>query len=132
MPAMVYGAPAAARAPLPPGRMVPIMPSRTACRLPGLGLTGLLVPAGVGTQSASKLARCCITRCGVRSWPSAMPPTPCTSCSGVTFQSPWPMLTLTVSPGYQRSLRALYLFCGEGKMPPISPVRSMPVGSPKP
>ncbi len=129
---MVYGAPTAMRAALPPGCMVAIMPSRTACRLFGLGLTGLLGPGAEATQSPSNPSRCWMTRCGVRSWPSASPLTPRASCSGVTFQSPWPMLMLTVSPGYQASLRLLRLYAGDGRMPPISPVRSMPVGWPKP
>ncbi len=106
---MTYGAPTAMRAALPPGCIVAIMPSRTACTLFGLGLTGLLGPCSVATQSWSKPARCWMTRCGVRSWPLASALTPRASCSGVTFQSPWPMLMLTVSPGYQASLRLLRL-----------------------
>ncbi len=89
--------------------MVAIMPSRTACKLLGLGLTGLISPGDVAAQSLSKPSRCWITRCGVRNWPSASALTPRASCSGVTFQSPWPMLMLTVSPGYQASLRVFRL-----------------------
>ena len=109
LPAITYGAPTATRQPLPPGRMVAIMPSRTACTLLGLGLIGLLSPAGIAVQSLSNPSRCWITRCGVRSWPSASALTPRASCSGVTFQSPWPMLMLTVSPGNRASLRVFRL-----------------------
>ena len=109
------------------------MPSRTTCRSAGLSLMRVGAGCGSGAQGASKRSRRACTRCGRRNRPSsASAPVPRTICSGVTFQSPWPMLMFTVSPGYQRSLRFFSFQAGLGRIPVFSPDRSMPLGWPKP
>ena len=112
--------------------MVSRMPRRTTSTLTKLGLIGAGTATASGVHGRSKPLRVSATRCGCRSWPVARPAVARASCSGVTFQSPWPMAMLTVSPGYQRSLRVASFAAGDGRMPPISPLRSMPVGAPKP
>ena len=114
---------------------VAIMPSRTACRCAALSLPREGGTSSTGAHAAAKSARMSLTRCGRRTQPLlASIAVACASCRVVTFQKPWPMPVITVSPGYHLPCwEALAAFhAGDGRIPAISPDRSTPVGLPKP
>ena len=134
LPAIRYGAPAAAERPVPVGPCITAtMPALTAARSADDGISRSPAGCGSGTFGALKPACADFSRC--RRWrtPSlASIAVAIAICSGLVTQKPWPMPALTVSPGYQSTPIVRCFQLRDGRTPGISPARSMPVGAPKP